>query len=235
MSQKFSRRTVLQRTLLATSATLFPGLIPLAVSQSQEDPVAIIEGFAKELFALFGGIERNSDRYASRRQALTAVVDDRFAYDMIETAAAVAVPEMDDDQLVQLHGLGRDLVVEFLLTFFVQYGSDNEFVAHSVRTSRSGKRSRLETSLTSSNGVDVPIRWDLIQRDGRYYVYDVRVFGISLISDVTRAAERGYDTGGMFLLFRTLDQRVKDCAAAFQTNVLACVDGSLRLVCSART
>ena len=112
MSQKFSRRTVLQRTLLATSATLFPGLIPLAVSQSQ-DPVAIIEGFAKELFALFGELNGNSDRYASRRQALTAVVDDRFAYDdMIETAAAVAVPEMDDEQLVQLHGLGRDLVVD---------------------------------------------------------------------------------------------------------------------------
>jgi len=216
MSQNFSRRTVLQRTLLATSASLFPGLVPLAVSQSQEDPVAIIEGFARELFALFGELNGNSDRYASRRQALTAVVDDRFAYDdMIETAAAVAVPMMDGDQLVQLHGLGRDFVVEFLLTFFVQYGPDNEFVAHGVRTSRSGKRSRLETSLTSSNGVDVPIRWDLIQRDDRYYVYDVRVFGISLINDVTRAAERGYDNGGMFLLFRTLDQRVKGLRRRF--------------------
>ena len=169
----------------------------------------------------------NSDRYASRRQALTAVVDDRFAYDdMIETAAAVAVPMMDGDQLVQLHGHGRDLVVEFLLTFFVQYGPDNEFVAHGVRTSRSGKRSRLETSLTSSNGVDVPIRWDLIQRDGRIIVYDVRVFGISLINDVTRAAERGYDNGGMFLLFRTLISVSRVCAAAFQTNAFARVDCS---------
>jgi len=210
MGQNLSRRTIFKRGLLLTAAGMMPGLSSLAIAQSDEDPVAIIEGFAQDLFELFGELNGTSDRFGSRRQALTAVVDDRFAYkDMIEAAAAVAVPDMTEQEREKLHVLGRDLVVEFLLTFFVQYGPDNGFIVHGLRTSRSGKRSRLETSVTSTGSSDVPIRWDLIQRDGRYYVYDVRVFGISLIADVTRAAERGFRTGGMFLLFRTLDQRVK--------------------------
>ena len=210
MGQNLSRRTVFKRGLLIAAAGVVPGVTSLAFGQSNEDPVVIIEGFAQDLFKLFGDLNGNSDRYGSRRQALAAVVDERFAYkDMIETAAAVAVPDMTDQELEKLHVLGRDLVVEFLLTFFVQYGPENGFVVHGLRTSRSGKRSRLETSVTAPGNNDVPIRWDLIQSDGRYYVYDVRVFGISLIGDVTRAAERGFGTGGMFLLFRTLDQRVK--------------------------
>ena len=216
MPHRFDRRTMLKAATVVAGAGFNCAFPPLLFAQASEDPVAIIQGFAQELLNLFGTLNGNSDSYSSRRQALVDVVDARFAYnEMAETAAAIALSKMTDTERRRLSAIGRDLVAEYLLSFFVLYGPENQFVVNGLRRSRSGNRSMLDTTVVSEDGPNYSIRWDIVERNGKYLIYDVRVFGISLINEVKDLATAGYERAGMYMLFRVLDRRIESFRQRF--------------------
>ena len=216
MIQRIDRRALLKAGTLLAGTGVSAGFSPLLLAQAAEDPVAIIESFAREIFKVFGPLNGVSESYASRRQLLQEIVNDRFAYDeMAEAAAAIALPEMTDAERRRLSAVGRDLVAEYLLFFFVNIQPENQFVVNGLRRSRSGNRLMIDTTVILEDGSKFSIIWHIVERDGRYLVYDVRSIVFSVMNQVTDLATEGYETAGMYMLFRVLDRRIESYRQKF--------------------
>ena len=207
-----SRREGLTLAARASSAV---ALVPLgllgggqsAFARTGEDPVGIITRLANQLFAHFGPLNGASQSFGSRRALIREVVESRFDYaDMVAVATQAAANDLTASERSQLEGLGRDLVVEFLLSFFVRYNPNYQFVVQGARASRSGNRTLLMTSLQASS-TNFDIRWDIVDKGGRCVVFDVRVLGVSLIADVQADAYGAYLEGGTQNMISTLEDK----------------------------
>lgn len=87
---------------------------------------------------------------------------------------------LTDEQRREFVRLFRELVEESYISKIELYSG--EPIQYTGAT-HEGNVATVSTNIITKNGTDVPIHYRMLRRADRWYVYDVRVEGVSLVSN----------------------------------------------------
>ena len=146
-----------------------------------------------------------------RRVAMRKVVDETFDFGEMSKRAlgphwGGRTPAERDDFV----GLFADLLERTYLSRITQYnGEPIVYLGESV----DGDQSVVKTKIVTRQGAEIPVEYNLIRRNERWLVYDVRIEGISLVGNYRTQFNKIIQTTSYRELVRKLQTKRDEASA----------------------
>ncbi len=119
---------------------------------------------------------------------------------------------LTEQQRSEFVPLFTDLIERSYISKIEQYSGEKiSYVGESVDPG--GEIATVKTSFTTKKGADVPIDYHLLRRGDRWYIYDVFVEGISLVSNYRTQFDKIIQTSSYQELVRRIKAGQADIAA----------------------
>ena len=146
-----------------------------------------------------------------RREAIRLVAEPVFDWrEMASRALGVHWPARSEAERTEFVELFRDLIQSSYISQVERYsGEPVRFTGEKVE----GNLGLVNTRIVTRRGQEVPIDYRLVNRDGRWRVYDVLAEGVSLIGNFRTQFDKVIRTSG----YGELIQRLKAKGSAAQT------------------
>jgi len=186
---------------------IFVGFFFLAgtLSLAAESPTEVVRTTVNEVIRILNDDSLKSPaKLLPRRRLLEQVIAQRFDYaEMSKRALAAHWTPLTKEQ--------RDEFVEFFKGFLSdRYASKIEGYSGEqvdyLGERRDGQHAEVRTRLRSSK-VEIPMDYRLINKDGRWYAYDIVVDGISLVKNYRSQFDKIIRSGSYEELVRRLKNR----------------------------
>ena len=135
-----------------------------------------------KVFAILGDPEMKGDeKKAERHSKIRAVLGEGFDYEEIsKRALGKQWKKLNDEQRTEFVGVFGELLENTYMSAFEKYSTE-EVKYESERELGKGKFI-VETKVASTSKV-IPIHYNLINRDGRWSIYDVKIEGVGLVKN----------------------------------------------------
>ena len=149
---------------------------------------------------------RGEAHTADRRRQLREIANGIFDFEeMSRRALATHWRERTPEERQKFVGLFADLLEN---TYFnqidtytgggtVRYGAD----------SASGDQATVRTTIVTAKGAEIPADYRLLQKDGRWFVYDVTIEGVSLVNNYRAQFNQIIRTSSYQQLVQRLEKR----------------------------
>ncbi len=187
------------------AALLIALLLPLAATASDPAPRQMVEQISDRLQRLLtsdpGRLAADPEGvYAGADEIIAPHVDfDRVGRLVLGKYWRRATPEQRQRFIAEF----RRLVVRSYSTAFNDFG-EWEIRYLPVRRSEDGRRAVVRTRVTRPGAEPVEVAYHMHRRDGRWLAYDVKVDGISLITNYRNSFSREIRRAGVDGLIRKL-------------------------------
>jgi phospholipid transport system substrate-binding protein len=194
--------------VVALSLAVTLGGLPLA-SLAPAGPVT--DQFKNDLTQVLKVIEESEGKPPeSRRAAIRAAAEPVFDWrEMAARALARHWQARSEAERAEFVRLFTDLIERAYITRVERYsGEPVKFVGEKVE----GDLAVVQTRFIATKGQEVPMDYRLINRDGRWRVYDVVVEGVSLVGNYRTQFDRVIRTSS----YPELVKRLKDKETAIQ-------------------
>lgn len=161
----------LSTTLLSSTAVGSP--------QPSESPTEVVRSTLTAVFQILGDPKlKDPAKLMLRRRKLEAVIAERFDYaEMSQRALAAHWTPLSMEQRTEFVELFKSFLSDRYAGKIEGYSGENvRYLSERVE----GQYAEVRTSLVSSK-VDIPMDYRLINKDGRWYAYDIIADGVSLV------------------------------------------------------
>lgn len=206
------RLTSKRRVLVLAAALLAVWL----AGDPEGEAGALTDQFKGDLERVLGVIEetgKNGADVTRRREAIRAAAEPVFDWrEMSSRSMGVHWQARSEPERAEFVELFRDLIQRSYITHVERYsGEPVRFTGEKV----DGNFGLVNTRIVTRQGQEVLVDYRLVNRDGRWRVYEVLVEGVSLISNFRTQFDKVIRTSGYGELVKRLKE--KGSAAAPQT------------------
>ena len=142
---------------------------------------------------------------AQRREAIRAAAEPAFDWrEMSSRSMGMHWQARSEPERAEFVGLFRDLIQRSYITHVERYsGEPIRFTGEKVE----GNLGVVNTRIVTRQGQEIPIDYRLLNREGRWRVYEVLVEGVSLISNFRTQFDKVIRTAGYGELIKRLRER----------------------------
>lgn len=172
------------RILLQRSAVLLTSVFVLVapVEASGQDPMEQLKMSIDNVIDILQNPALQAKSKAQeRRSRIRSVADQIYDFgEMARRALARHWRPLTDEQRREFVRLFRELVEESYIARIELYSG--EPIRYTGAT-REGEFATVSTSIITKNGTEVPIDHRMLKRGDRWYVYDIRIEEVSLVSN----------------------------------------------------
>jgi phospholipid transport system substrate-binding protein len=149
---------------------------------------------------------------AERRAAVIAIADDIFDWtEMTRRSLARHWSTLDARQRAEFVGLFRELLAHSYMSRLEEYsGEPIRYVSERV----DGDYASVGTTITTTRGTVVPVVYRMLRSADRWRIYDVRIEGVSLVSNYRTQFNSIIQTSSFAELIARLRDKVRDLDAS---------------------
>lgn len=168
------------RTMPGFVAALFLAVAVPALAGPPTD--AVRASVDRALKVLEDPALRGEAHTAERRKQLREIANDLFDFEeMSRRALATHWRERTPEERQKFVGLFADLLES---TYFAQIdtysgGGSVRYGAENVQA----EQATVRTTIVTAKGTEIPLEYRLLLKDGRWFVYDVSIEGVSLVNN----------------------------------------------------
>ena len=173
------RRTLCSVQLLLGVLAAAPAIC--ASDQPLESPTAVVRATLAEVFRILEDPKlQGPDKLIPRRHMLEDVIATRFDYvEMSKRALAAHWPPLTNEQRTEFVSLFKAFLSDRYAGKIEGYSGEQ---VHYVGERIEGQYAEVRTRLISGKG-EIPMDYRLINKDGRWYAYDIIADGVSLVKN----------------------------------------------------
>jgi phospholipid transport system substrate-binding protein len=149
---------------------------------------------------------------AGRRAAVIAIADDIFDWtEMTRRSLARHWSALDARQRAEFVGLFRELLAHSYMSRLEEYsGEPIRYVSERI----DGDYASVRTTITTTRGTVVPVVYRMLRSAGGWRIYDVRIEGVSLVSNYRTQFNSIIQTSSYAELVARLRDKVRDLDAS---------------------
>jgi phospholipid transport system substrate-binding protein len=211
---KATRRRLLYTGLALLTGLTAPGILVEPAAANDDDPVAFVQSLGERAIALLSDATLST---AERKRVFRELLIDRF--DMPSIGRLVMARYWRQMTAAQKDAFGP-LFEDFVVTTYSRrldaYSGEQLTLGHARKAGK--KVTAVGSQVTRAQGQPVDVDWMLRRNDGRWYVIDVVIEGVSMvISQRSEFATVISQQGGIDGLIENLRSRLDVVSADHQS------------------
>lgn len=174
---------------------------------AQEDPVATMQSLAQYTIQTVGN---GQNPPATRRAYAAQIVDQRFNTPKLGKLALGTIwRRMNNSERTAFLSKFRELMIEDFVFWFSDFDGSSWQVKSANRDRKDPNTVHVAVIYRRPNGTNVDSNWRAELENGVYRVLDIKIAGLSLLSDLRGKYRSKYSEGGTKTIMRFMDQHIR--------------------------